>query len=247
VSSRTLCLSFDLDWAPDFAIDRAAELCIKSGVKATWFVTHSSPAVDRLARHGELFELGIHPNFMTGSSHGRTYEEVIAYCRALVPNAVSVRTHGVYQSGPLLAQIMSQTGVRVDSSILLPEMPHIRAVRVPTGAGWLTRIPCFWADDYELSKDASRWTPADFAIAPGVQVYVFHPIHVFLNTASLQQYQAMRAATPELSKATPEQLERFANPRGDAGVRVMLSRLLDDIAREGGGVEIRDFAEVGRS
>jgi hypothetical protein len=230
MTERALCLTFDIDWAPDFVVDEVADMCIRRRVRATWFATHQSPAIARLAQHGDLFELGMHPNFMAGSTHGRTYDEVLAHCRALVPDAISVRTHGVYQSGPLLAQIVAQTKIRVDSSILLPEMPHIRAVRVPTDAGWLTRVPCFWADDYQLLKGADESVPDAFRSLPGVQVYVFHPIHIYLNSASPQHYREMRARTPNLSEAAESHLRSFVNTSANSGIRSILSRLMRDVS-----------------
>jgi hypothetical protein len=38
----------DIDWAPDFVIDSVAATLVQIGVQTTWFVTHSSPAVDSL-------------------------------------------------------------------------------------------------------------------------------------------------------------------------------------------------------
>ncbi|HEY8645027.1 MAG TPA: hypothetical protein VIL77_04030 [Gaiellaceae bacterium] len=64
-------LTLDVDWCPDSAIDDVAELLIERDVPATWLVTHTSPAIDRLRLRADLFELGIHPNFLPGSTHGR--------------------------------------------------------------------------------------------------------------------------------------------------------------------------------
>src|SRR5207244_3974947 len=79
-----------------------AEQLMASQVRATWFVTHMSPAISRLRRNPELFELGIHPNFLPGSTHGDTPDAVLRHCRALVPDAVSMRTHCLVQSTLLL-------------------------------------------------------------------------------------------------------------------------------------------------
>jgi hypothetical protein len=71
---QRVLLTLDIDWAPDAAIDFVAEILVSRGVKATWFVTHDSPGVRRLRARPDLFELGIHPNFLPGSSHGRSGE-----------------------------------------------------------------------------------------------------------------------------------------------------------------------------
>src|SRR5215467_8520985 len=95
-------LTFDIDWAPDFMIDHVAGILVEARVRATWFVTHSSDAIDRLREHPDLFELGIHPNFLPGSSHGSSPQEVLQTCMTIVPEAQSFRTHSLVQSTPLL-------------------------------------------------------------------------------------------------------------------------------------------------
>ena len=59
---RVAALTFDIDWAPDWMIEEVASILIEHNVKTTWFVTHASPAIDKLRQMPELFELGIHPN-----------------------------------------------------------------------------------------------------------------------------------------------------------------------------------------
>ena len=49
--SAQAVITLDIDWAPDYAIDFAAGLLIEAQVRATWFVTHDSPAVERLRQH----------------------------------------------------------------------------------------------------------------------------------------------------------------------------------------------------
>jgi peptidoglycan/xylan/chitin deacetylase (PgdA/CDA1 family) len=65
-----VCVTLDVDWASDAMIDQTARILLEHEVPATWFITHASAAVDRLRDHPELFELGIHPNFLPGSTHG---------------------------------------------------------------------------------------------------------------------------------------------------------------------------------
>lgn len=78
-------LTFDIDWAPDFMIDFVAEGLTQRRVRATWFVTHASPAVEWLREHPDLFELGIHPNFAPGSTQGDSPEAVLRHCLRLEP------------------------------------------------------------------------------------------------------------------------------------------------------------------
>ena len=95
-------LTIDIDWAPDFAIKKLADALIRHKVKCTWFVTHESPAIKELRNHSDLFELGIHPNFFPGSTHGNNEKEVLDYMVSIVPGAKTVRSHALLQSSRLL-------------------------------------------------------------------------------------------------------------------------------------------------
>ena len=44
---NAIALTFDVDWAPDFAIDFVARKLVRDHVRATWFVTHDSPGIRR--------------------------------------------------------------------------------------------------------------------------------------------------------------------------------------------------------
>ena len=83
--AREPLITLDIDWAPEVVIDWMAQVLIDANVRATWFVTHESQAVNRLRRRSDLFESGIHPNFMAGSSHGATPIAVLRHCLDLVP------------------------------------------------------------------------------------------------------------------------------------------------------------------
>jgi len=114
-------ITIDVDWAPDFVMEPVIEVFIENQVKSTWFITHSTPVLNSLLRkHRELFELGIHPNFMKNSTQGATEKEVLAYCKAVVPEALSVRTHGLIQSSNLLTTFVREYSLKIDSSVFLP-------------------------------------------------------------------------------------------------------------------------------
>lgn len=113
MAATRLTLTFDVDWASDCAIDTVAEKLVEWGVRLTWSVTHSCSAVDRLPLRPDLFEPGIHTNFLTCSTHGVTQEEVLPQCIDLVREVLSMRSHSVYQSGPPLNLIAQRTPIRV--------------------------------------------------------------------------------------------------------------------------------------
>ena len=66
--AKRYVLTFDIDWAPDYAILNCLKLLENSGCKATFFATHNTSLNQEIINRGH--NLGIHPNFLQGSSHG---------------------------------------------------------------------------------------------------------------------------------------------------------------------------------
>jgi hypothetical protein len=230
VIQSQVVLTFDVDWAPDFAIDAIAEELVAAGVRSTWFITHASPALDRLREHPDLFELGIHPNFMPGSTQGATPEEVLDHCMELVPDATTMRTHALVQSSPLLRTVVARTPVRCDASLFLLEAEHVAPVAFPDAVGSLVRIPYVWEDDVEMLADEPNWSVDRFLARPGLQVLDFHPMLVWLNAPDMEPYRRLTEAGPlaetALDTAAPLVQE-------GTGPRPMLAAAIDHLADVG--------------
>jgi hypothetical protein len=192
--NATPLITLDVDWAPDFAIDFAASLLLDAGVPATWFITHDCPAVERLRGHSDLFELGIHPNFMPGSTHGTSESAVLSHMMKVVPEARAVRTHGLVQSSNLLERIVNETPIRVDASVFVPHARALDAVVYHWGGGKkLVRLPYMWEDDFEMVRPQSVWDLSTMvARGSGLMIMDFHPLHIYLNSIDLSSYRSLR-------------------------------------------------------
>src|SRR6266700_978763 len=84
-------LTSDQDWAPEWAVSIFLEKIAKWRQPLHVFRTNPSHLLDAI-RKG-LIDQGWHPNFMPGSSHGTTVEEVIQYCQQNFSGASTVRGH----------------------------------------------------------------------------------------------------------------------------------------------------------
>lgn len=248
INHGQIAITLDVDWAPDFVIDFVAEWLIAAGVRATWFITHKSPALDRLKAHPDLFELGIHPNFLAGSSHGSTTEDVLDFCAALLPEARCVRTHGLFQSS-LLFEEFSRRRISVDVSLFLQRVLGVPPFEIWLRNAKLLRIPYFWEDDCEICRPDSTWHVkawvdgvSTFAGHWDLRIFDFHAIHVYLNSADLRPYEALKHGVPRLSEATPTQVEPHIY--GGDGTRTMFHELVGYLSDNGGGARISDIAAM---
>jgi hypothetical protein len=240
-----LLVTLDTDWAPDVVIDEVAQCLIARQVRATWFITHASPAINRLRRHPELFELGIHPNFAPTSTQGQTPEAVLRYCLSIAPEAVSMRTHALMQSTALLECVITTTQILTDVSLFLPHTPGLQPVEYHWAGRTLTRIPYYWEDDFEIERHSPSWhLEALLAEGEGLRVFDFHPIHVFLNSTTMASYEALKARTGRLSDATRSQMDELVCT--GAGTRTLFLEVIEHLAASGSSRCIRDVAQEWR-
>lgn len=185
------------------------EELLKRRMKSTWFVTHETPLLQVFRKNSDLVDLGIHPNFLNGTTHGESEEEILQHVTGLVPEAKVIRTHSVFQSGPLLSKIANLKSIQLDSSIFLPEMSNIQPVKHLTPNGPLFRMPIFWADDYELLKPQSDWTPEQYFKEEGHKVFLFHPVHIFLNSTDFGYYESYKKGRSNPSSARTGVMDFF--------------------------------------
>lgn len=235
-------ITLDVDWTPDFIIEQVARDLTARKVKTTWFITHASPSLSLLRRNPELFELGIHPNFMPDSTHGTSSDKVLSHCMTLVPEATSMRTHAGMQSIPLINKIMASTPIVLDSSLYLPHMEGIQPVSYWSQGKELLRAPIFWEDDLEMERPDGCWTlEALTCFKNGLKVFAFHPIHTHMNTRKMTQYRELQSRVP-LSQLTPSDLPlRSLSEQGSGSLFYELvdyltkcknSRFLCDLTKE---------------
>lgn len=236
-----IAITLDIDWAPDFIIDAVAAMLSEVKIRATWFVTHCSPAIERLRGQSDLFELGIHPNFLPGSTHGNTPTEILRHCMELVPEATAMRTHALVQSGPLMQTVLSETSIQTDVSLFLPRMPHIIPVEYRKPQRTLIRVPYFWEDHSEVESPQTCWHFRDDVIVNGVKIFNFHPTHVYLNMPDLSIYDRVKRLG-QLQELSPNDVNLYVH--SGEGVGTLFRELIDFVNRQGNSLRICDIVEM---
>ncbi len=214
------CFTTDIEWAPEWAIEDLFGLADTYGVRLTPFLTHRSEYLwRRLAGSPEAGNVGVHPNFLPGSSHGGSVDEVIAHVTALWPRARSFRSHCFYDE-TRMSRRMADRGFRYDSNLCAFLQPGLVPLR--TAIRRIVRFPVFWEDDVH-SDLGIPWTleAIDEELgSPGLKIINVHPLRVALNVPDERFHEASRP----LYKAP--QLDIGERRYGGAGARTFLEGLL---------------------
>ena len=237
---QRVAVTLDVDWMPDFVIRYVAKLLLERRVKATWFVTHVSPALEWLREHNDLFELGIHPSFKTGSTHGDDMTEVIDHCVSCVPEAVSARSHGLIQSDYLWRHYLDKTPIRFECSTFIGRVPVAYATRYYWNKRALIRVPFVYQDNMEMVAPDPVWSATQFLKkTAGVQMFNFHPRYIYTNAQTSRGLEAVRQANRSYTELTEADLEPLRND--GIGARTMFLSLIDHLAAIGGGVWAKEL------
>ena len=191
-------LTFDMDWAHDDVLSFVLDWLECKSIKATWFVTHNTPLLDRI-RSNKLMEVGIHPNFnslLDGKGDVGGAERILDELLELVPEAKSIRSHSLFQSGTLQNMFKSK-GLLYDCNHFVP---FHQDLEMRPWAIWngLIKVPHGWEDDICFMSDK------DFSVSlikqcTGLCVFDFHPIHVYLNTPYMDWYEKSRPNINDIS------------------------------------------------
>ena len=225
-------ITFDTDWAPDWVMHEVASILISNEVKSTWFVTHDTPFLSVIRDHPNLFEIGIHPNCLPGSTQGASQDEILTNLKEIVPEAISMRTHGLYQSSNFLIKAATMYGIKIDASLFLPRMDYI----TPHLFSWLNaklyRVPFFWSDDVEcFQTDPLFRLPQSKFAGAGIKIFNFHPIHILLNTARFETYEKLRSLNLTTAQCSKDVIVKYSW-NGDGPKRLFMD--LVEYLRPGG-------------
>lgn len=226
--SKTIFMTMDLDWASDEVIEDSLELINTCNIPVTIFVTHQTRLLETM-RQNKLIRLGIHPNFnpLLEKQGDKDYQTVIREIKALVPEAVAARSHWLVDSSGIL-RAFRENGITHDLNLFIPFGSGITLKPFRHFSGIL-RLPYFFEDDAQCQLE-KRWKAEEHLLksADGLRIFNFHPIHLFLNSEKLDNYEQAKPFFHDYRK-----LKQFVNQDRQRGTRVFWAHIAR-VAKENG-------------
>ena len=194
-------LTFDLDWVIDPVLEETLDILDEYDLPATIFVTHETKLLDRMRKNPNI-ELGIHPNFnflLEGDfRYGKTYEEVILYYKDIVPEAISLRSHSMTNNSRI-SNSLDKLGISYNCNYFIP---YNAVKKIKPFAFWgsdLVIVPYIWEDDINLLYN-DNYPIQNLLKDESLAVFDFHPIHIFLNSDSMEIYESSKADFTNIDK-----------------------------------------------
>jgi hypothetical protein len=178
-------LTLDTDWCPEEILEHALALFATHELHCTVFATGAYDALKNC--DSARLEIGVHPNFNDATP--AQYEARLNELLALYPQARGVSSHAMMSSTPLL-DLFHRAGLKYDRNLLRYHDAEAEPFQYHNG---LWRVPIFWEDDIWFAhQPLAPFAPALLTQRAAPLVFNFHPIHLYLNTASTEHYAAFK-------------------------------------------------------
>lgn len=215
----------DIDWASEYCIHALLKAMLERDVIPTAFATHESPVLNKANALGHV-KIGIHPNFLPGSSHGKTRDEVVDHVFKLFPNARFFRSHAMVDDSHI-SMAMKKRNILYDSNLCLYLQKGLVPLHHWTG---IPRFPMFWADDIHWRRKGifSFKKYRDQFFSPGLKIIGVHPFMYALNLSDHETYSRLKPKIPTLTREEAKEL--FSS---GPGAQTFLLELIDEVHKMG--------------
>lgn len=204
MTNNDVFLTFDIDWASDETIQFVLDKLEEYSCKATFFVTHGSPLINKMRRNNQI-ELGLHPNFNKifypeHPNQNTDIEKILKDVKNIVPSAVSVRSHFLTQ-GTAFMKLFKKHNLLIDCNSYIPfyQLPTVSITPWKFWTGTLV-VPFVWSDYIDVLQMGNTKLNILLKKKSVIKVVSFHPIHIFLNTGSIQDYQKYKRSNLSVSE-----------------------------------------------
>lgn len=201
-------LSFDTDWQDGEVLQFTLDLLKKFEIKATFFCTNKTKV--KISGH----EIAIHPNFSK-----KDIKRALADLKKNFPQAKGLRSHGIL-TGNEIIQASQEKKLLYESNYLMYLQKDIRPFKVYQ----IWELPIYYMDFYHLAIEKEPQFNLKYLKLnqPGLKIFDFHPIHVYLNTNSTKHYLRY--------KQDPKNIKRYID-KDKPGIRTLFIAMLEKIGK----------------
>ncbi|MGB5024640.1 MAG: hypothetical protein WBO44_04780 [Saprospiraceae bacterium] len=215
------CFTSDIDWASEDVMKEYFNLINELDIKPTLFVTHYSEVIESNFKLGHI-ERGIHPNFLSNSSHGNSFKEIVETCIKFAPESYGFRSHRLFDVTDITHMLKNEFNYKYVSNLGTILQNSIRPVLHESG---LVHIPIFFEDGThlynQLDLDFKKYI--DLFTSPGIKIISFHPMNFVFNSPTMSFMRQIKDSLTqeEYNNITIQTVEEKRNRDKGIGQTVM--------------------------
>jgi len=216
-------ITIDIDWAPKEVLEDCLNLLNAYNIKATFFCP-SPLNIEKIQFKNH--ELAIHPNYKKIGGFEKNIKELLQ----IFPDAKGVRSHSLITSS-LIYSIYRKFGLEYESNYSMYLQKNIQPFLMINN---ILQLPIYFFDQapwlmYKNSRleKEDLFLPSESLLKkPGLKVFLFHPIHVFINTHCLEFYEKTKRYYHQ-----PKKLLRYQRRQKKLGIRNLFLELLSYVKK----------------
>jgi len=224
---NSIVISMDMDWADESVIQDSLSLLSSYEVRSTLFMTN------KLKLEITGHEIAIHPNYTSSDLESHLKERVQDF-----PETTGVRSHTLFYTYAL-PLMYPKYNIKYQSNTMMLLEHNIVPYKLTQH---INELPIFWMDIpyFEIFDNNPSFAIEELGLdQPGLKVFDFHPIHLFLNTKSIAHYEQAKEYYHE-----PNKLAELANTESP-GIRDLFIKLLEYIRDN--NIQTKTLSEVNDS
>lgn len=223
---RTVCLTFDIDFAPDYMIEKVIDILNEFKTNATFFTTHPSTLLSHLINNTH-FEISAHPNITPTTTQGNNLETIIHNLKQAFPSIIGNRFHLLgYSYKDLIT--LSKLNFIYDVSSLKFNCPFLfPSYHIDLDMVLLTYL---WEDGIcENTHLPMKYENINLK-SPGIKIINFHPMNIFINSSNSSFRKNFVSKNPDIMNCPKRIADAYHFPSD--GSETVLRNLLRYLRRK---------------
>ena len=219
---KKIQITFDMDWCPDFMIKNLIDILNKFNVKCIFFFTNKTKFLNLI---NKSHFVGLHPNFL--NTHDINHQiKILKSLSKQVPNTKFVRSHSLNMNTNLVFEMFKNfPNIKYDFSILTYKSKFISKTSYDYLKVKINRINYNWEDSIAIHDRNFNWSYLTYF--GDMNIYNFHPIHIFYNTKNYEHYLRIKKNKIPLSKQKITDINPTLINNDSPGVRTFLKKILN--------------------
>ena len=169
--------------------------------------------------------VGLHPNFL--NTHDINHQiKILKSLSKQVPNTKFVRSHSLNMNTNLVFEMFKNfPNIKYDFSILTYKSKFISKTSYDYLKVKINRINYNWEDSIAIHDRNFNWSYLKYF--GNMNIYNFHPIHIFYNTKNYEHYLRIKKNKIPLIKQKITDINPTLINNDSPGVRTFLKKILN--------------------
>ena len=196
--NKSVCITMDVDWAPDEILKSVLDWFIDNQIKITAFITHESEIAKEYSS-SRFVEIALHPNFSKSLDPNEKVNQLLK----IYPDSVGSRSHRNI-IGRDFTDALFENNIKYDSSKLIWKSKNVEISPIYNK---MVEAPYIWEDGVHLELDETT-NPFEMNFNhSGLKILNIHPVLFYLNFVGFRQLKNFTSQFTDLTSVSKKKFD----------------------------------------